>query len=289
MGLAMRRPAAYLYVPGDSPRKLARSAVSDVGAVLADLEDSVASVRKDDARAAVASWARDPTSARQEKWVRINAGDRAAADIEAVWSPTLHGVCVPKVSGPGDVEVVVDVLDRIERGSGITTAIMPLVESAAGLNVATSIALAPRVTIMQLGEMDLAADLTLEPDDAGAELLMARSQLVLASRLAGLPAPIGGVYANLADESGLRATTRQLRRLGFGARAVIHPGQVAVVRGVFEPSDGEVVRARQQIATYQRAVHEGVGVYRDDSGRMIDIAAIRRAEDLIAKLGESVE
>src|SRR5438876_1144886 len=79
--------------------------------------------------------------------------------------------------------------------------------------------------------------------DAGAtwtpgeeELLLARTQLVHASRLAGLEPPVDTVYPHLRDREGLERTSRRARDLGFQGRTCIHPDQVAPVNRIFSPS-----------------------------------------------------
>lgn len=124
---------SYLYVPGDAGDRLTRAHTRGADAVIADLEDGVAAGRKSAARTQVARWlARGSTatsagastavsehpSARHERWVRLNAGDDATADLEAVFGPALSGVVLPKISGATEVEHVAATLAHLEHEIG---------------------------------------------------------------------------------------------------------------------------------------------------------------------------
>jgi citrate lyase subunit beta/citryl-CoA lyase len=134
------------------------------------------------------------------------------------------------------------------------------IESAPGVLAVLEIASVPGVCNFALGGMDLARNLRLvtDLDDAGpvldnleAGMLFARSQLVLASRAAGIDPPIDSVYPYLADDAGLRRQARLARRLGFFGKSAIHPRQLPILHEVFTPSQAEFVdlpvaqRARQ--------------------------------------------
>jgi citrate lyase subunit beta/citryl-CoA lyase len=127
--------------------------------------------------------------------------------------------------------------------------------------------------------MDLAADLGLEPDEQGSQLGYARSLIVIASRHASLAAPAAPVSANIDATELLTADTQSLRRAGFFGRDCIHPAQVAVANGVFQPTPEELDWARRILAD---AATLG-GAFRAPDGSMVDEAVLRRAR---AVLGE---
>ena len=97
---------------------------------------------------------------------------------------------------------------------------LPLIETARGLAAVAAIAAHPRTARLLFGALDMQLDLDIEDEDEG--LLLFRSQLVLASRLAGLPPPLDGVTATLRPEA-LSRDARRARRLGFGGKLCIHP------------------------------------------------------------------
>jgi citrate lyase subunit beta/citryl-CoA lyase len=280
---------SYLYVPGDSGRRLELAHTRGADAVIADLEDAVAPMRKSNAREQVSTWLADDTVGAPERWVRINSGDQGVDDLEQVFGVGLQGVCMPKVRGPEDVDRVAEALEGLERNIQWTkppVVIMPLIESAAGLVSVTPIARAARVMRLQLGELDLAADLGVETAADELEMLNARATVVAASRAADLDAPVGAVRADVLDVSGFEESSRRLRRLGFRARAAIHPAQVPVIHAVFTPSPEEVDAARRLITRYEEALAAGVGVLRDDDGQMIDEAVVRHSRWIVTVMEE---
>ncbi|MCS6921262.1 MAG: aldolase/citrate lyase family protein, partial [Elioraea sp.] len=95
---------AWLFVPADSERKLARAVESGAGAVILDLEDSVAPDRKSGAREMAAAWLRARTP-RPSAWVRVNALETglAMADLAAVVAARPDGIVLPKCSGREDL------------------------------------------------------------------------------------------------------------------------------------------------------------------------------------------
>ncbi|MDA8370717.1 MAG: CoA ester lyase [Nocardiopsaceae bacterium] len=289
----MRSARTYLYVPGDQPDKLGKALGRGADALIVDLEDAVAPARKEAARAQVGQWLRglaDGQGRSPEIWVRTNPGAAAAADIAEVACASLTGVVIAKTESRAEVDAADTALTAAEREAGITPgtiAVMPLLESAAALLAAADIARGPRVAALQLGEVDLAADLGAAPGPGETELLWARSQAVAASAAAGLFAPVGAVRADFRDLEGLRTSTEALRRMGFFGRACIHPAQLPVVREAFTPTAEEVDRARALVGEFTEASAEGTGIYADSNGRLVDAAVVRAAHRTLAAAGHN--
>ena len=279
-------PRSYLYVPGDSPEKLAKVLQRGADAVIADLEDAIAPGRKAVARQTVRSWLAslgDGDAIGVEIWVRVNSGASVEADLAAVFSSALTGICVPKVSGLEDLEAVQRLLRELEQEvpPPRPLALQPLLETAAAVLAAERIARAERVQCMQLGEHDLGAEVGIERSGDDIEFLFARSQLVFGSAAAGIGPPVGPVSVDFNDLERFRASTLTLKRLGFRSRACIHPAQVKVVNEVFTPSNVEVEQARLLVETFDDALERGSGVARDEKGAMVDEAVVRAARRLL--------
>jgi citrate lyase subunit beta/citryl-CoA lyase len=280
-----RVPLSYLYVPGDADRRLALADTRGADAVIADLEDAVSAAGKPLARQLVRAWLSHPASNRVERWVRINAGQEGLDDLADVFGPGLRGVCIPKVSRPTEVERVGHLLGDLERSHGRSqepVALMPLIESAEGLQALPETARVSRVVRLQLGELDLAADLGIEPGPDEIELLSARSAVVTASAAARLVPPLGAVRADVRDNAALARSTRLLRRLGFLGRAAVHPDQVPVIHAAFDVTPEEIRAARAVLSAYDDALAAGRGVLLDEHGRMIDEAVVRRSRRIVA-------
>lgn len=269
-------PRSYLYVPGSDPRMMEKAFATDADALVFDLEDAVAPNRKAEARGHVARALR--SRPRKPVIVRVNGVDSGLLDddLAAVAGPWLAGVRLPKTESPEDVRRVADGLARL----GCDAEIQCLLESALGVERAFDIARAhERVSGLGLGEADLRADLGVSRD---AGLCYARSRVVVAARAAGLAGPIQSVYTAMRDLDGLRRSTEEGMGMGFSARSVIHPAQVAVVNRVFTPAEDEVRRARDLVDRLERATAAGTGAFTLEDGRFVDRAVVEAARRTLA-------
>ncbi len=85
---------SWLFVPGDSERKLDKARENPADALILDLEDSVSDDRQDIARAMVSDYLKDRTDrSRQQLWVRVNPldTDLCLPDLAAVMSGAPDG------------------------------------------------------------------------------------------------------------------------------------------------------------------------------------------------------
>ncbi|GAA3203217.1 HpcH/HpaI aldolase/citrate lyase family protein [Actinocorallia longicatena] len=265
-----------LYVPGDSPAKLAKALGSGADALIVDLEDAVPLSGKAAARGEVAAWLDSLGDGdRPELWVRINPGEAGHEDVRAVSRPVLAGFCVAKAESVAGLAGLLPLLDGHHR-------LVPLLESAAAVLAAAELARAPRVVRLQLGEADLGADLGVRPGPEGLELLLARSMVVLASAAAGIAPAMAPVSTEFRDLDAFRASTERLRALGFAGRACIHPHQIPVVHDVFTPSADEIKAAEDVVGRYTAALAAGSAVCVDAHGRLVDEAVVRSARRVLS-------
>ncbi len=274
---------SYLYVPGNDEAKLARAWSRGADALIVDLEDAVALPAKDNARKITAAFVRG--NLRRGLWVRINPLSLGYADEQAVVAPGLTGLCVAKAESVQQLRELDSRLSTLELAAGLpagSVKLAPLLESAAGILAAPQIAKLPRVTRLQLGEADLAADMNLRPGPEERELLWARSMVVAASAAAGIDPPVAPVPVSFRDPEALRESTQALRRLGFYGRACIHPAQIAIVNDVFTPTPQERAEASDIVARYEAAIAEGVAVCVGADGKFIDLAVVRAARRTLA-------
>lgn len=278
-----------LYVPGDQPEKLEKALALGADGIICDLEDAVAPVKKEMARDSVANFIRVQSNPASALLVRINDGDLGMEDLRSlvpVCGRNIAGFYVPKVSSVDALCRVDAELRVLEGRAGIETGsigVIALLETARGILDARLIAEAPRVRRLAIGEADLSAELGVEltPGDER-EMLIARTALVLASAAAGIEPPVGPVSTDFRDLDALRASSEQLRRLGFRGRSCIHPAQIEIVNDVFTPTIAQIERALALVELYDAAVSSGAGVIADASGKMIDEAVVRSARRVIS-------
>ncbi len=255
-----------------------RALESGADAVVADLEDAVASEEKGAARELATRVLAD-VETESLRLLRVNGVDTEwhDADLAAVRGRDLDGIVVPKATEAA-IRAVADRAD---------TPIVAIVETGRGLREAFAIASHEQVAVLLLGAVDLALDLGLEEREDGQEILFARSSLVVDSAAAGLRGPVDRVWVGVRDPEGLARDCAVARSLGFRGKALVHPDQVAPTHEAFAPTASELRRAREIVAAYDRAVGEGRGVVALD-GDMIDAPVAARARELLSDEKRSV-
>lgn len=257
----VRTTRSALFVPGDRPDRFAKAAATGA-LVLLDLEDAVAPSSRARARQDVRRWLED--------------GGRAVVRVQAASSPE-HGADVAAIAGAaGLIGVMLARAERAEDVRGLHDAtgvpVVALVETAAGIAAAGP--LASCAARLALGDQDLALDFGVCPRSALVQVLAA--QIVLASRLAGLPRPLDGVTPEIDDVERLRADATTGRDGGFGGKLCIHPRQVETVEQTYRPTEQEIRWARGVVA----ATTEGCGVTTAD-GAMVDRPLLERARAVL--------
>ena len=255
---------SYLFAPGHNEKLLCRVFDAGADAVMLDLEDAVPPDAKPRARSMVAD-----VLSRRVAWVRINAvrTDVAAADLDAV-AGLAAGIRIPKVESPEDAQWV--------RDRAPDTPLICAIESARGLLAAHEVALVDGVRHLSIGGVDLRRDLG--ASDGQLQTLFARSQLVVASRAAGLGPPIDSVYARLDDEDGLRRDCEFARSLGFFGKSAIHPRQLEVIHAAFTPSEHELKWARTVVDAFDAAGGNALALA---DGEFVDLPVADRARRLL--------
>jgi len=261
---------SYLFVPGDRPERFAKACASGAHAVIVDLEDAVAPERKVAARAALADW----LNPERPVLVRINAADTAwfGEDCALAGRPGVAGIMLPKAERVDDLQAL--------RAAG-AAAVLPLIETAVGFDQARALARAAGVQRLVFGSIDFQLDLGIAGEDE--ELLAFRSGLVLASRLAGVAAPVDGVSTAIDDPARLAADAACARRLGFGGKLCIHPRQVQVVNAAFSPSEADVRWATRVLEAAAAAGGAAIAV----DGKMVDRPVLLRAQAVLAEAAQA--
>jgi citrate lyase subunit beta/citryl-CoA lyase len=255
---------SFLFVPGTRPDRFARASASGAGVVIVDLEDAVSQSDKVPARNAAAAWLKSAG----EAVVRINSDrETASADLGSLAGlPGLLGVMIPKSDDAAAVAHVVACVGPV--------AVIPLIESALGLSIVRELAAVPDTCRLALGSLDLALDLGI--GETSAAMASAGFELVMASRLAGLPAPISSVTTEVGDGSAAGVDASRSRAEGFGAKLCIHPDQVAAVNGAFRPSADEIRWASRVVGAEQGSV----GLV---DGAMVDRPVVERAQRILTE------
>jgi citrate lyase subunit beta/citryl-CoA lyase len=278
----MRR--SRLYVPGSEPKYFINAALHGSDGVILDLEDSVHASEKDAARVLVRNALRAVEFRGCERMVRINPIPCGLEDLDEIVPESPDLILIPKVESPQQVIEVERRIAEIKADYGITRPVwlMPIVESALGIENAFSIATAsPQIVALTIGLEDYTADLGVVKTLAGKESIYARQLVINAARAAGLQA-IDSVFSDVGDLEGLRAWALNSHALGFEGMGCVHPTQIPVIHEALAPSAAEIERARKIVAAYDEAQEKGLGVVSLGS-KMIDPPVVQRALKVMAR------
>jgi citrate lyase subunit beta/citryl-CoA lyase len=280
---------SFLFVPGDSERKFLKASQGEADALILDLEDAVAADAKPQARQTTAAMLRRPRD-RQSFYVRVNALDTGMTltDLAAVMPAAPDGIVLPKCRGGDDVRQLALYLDAFEAANGLvgggTRIIVIASETAESVfGLGSYRGSSPRLWGLLWGAEDLSASLVSSVNRVGGAYTspyeLARN-LCLMGAAAAEVAAIDAVYVDIENIDGLAEESRQARRDGFTAKAVIHPKHVDIVNQAFTPTPEEVAWARTIVDAFAALPH--AGVFRL-GGQMIDKPHLRRARAILGQ------
>jgi citrate lyase subunit beta/citryl-CoA lyase len=285
---------SLLFVPADGGKKLDKAMASGAHAVIIDLEDSVTTDRKPEARKLALAFLKEAGKAKQRPrlFVRVNGLETGMIDddLDAVVPGAPDGILFPKAEGGPTVTHVDAKLTAREAIAGLAEGHVKIlaqnVESAAGFFAAGSYrGSSKRLIGVTWGPEDLSAELGAEANrDATGRLTepyrLARS-VCLFSAAAAKTAAIETVFVDFRNEEGLHKDTEDAKRDGFVGRLAIHPAQVPIINAVFEPSPEQIAHAKKVVAAF--AAQPGAGAVGID-GKMFDRPHLVRAQALLASV-----
>lgn len=287
-------PRSWLFVPGDSEKKLLKTPETGAHALIVDLEDAVAASAKPAARQVTRDWLeahrRQITMRKQARWVRINAVDTGLwrEDLAAVMAGAPEGIMLPKAEGPEQIRQVTAEIYELEQRHGIPngqTRLLPLVSETprAALTITAYMdASMPRLAGLTWGAEDLSAELgAARKRDADGQWTDAfrfvRAQTLLVAHARCVWA-IDTLYADFRDVEGTKRAAEAARADGFAGMLAIHPSQVPLINAAFTPSEDELAHARAIVDAF--AANPGVGALQLQ-GRMLDQPHLRQAKALL--------
>lgn len=272
---------SFLFAPGNHARKVMKVFGCGADNVILDLEDAVAKAEKVATRALVVEALQRPR--RCGAYIRVNAfsTEFCYGDAVAVVGPGLDGIILPMVESREQIVAFDWLVGALERERGLSPGgidIIPIIETGKGIANARAIAGAgTRVKRMAFGAGDYTLDMNMEWTLAESELEHARAEMAVASRAAGLEAPIDTVWVHLGDLEGLASSAKRAKQLGFQGKMCIYPPQVELVNRAFTPTEEEIAFARRVVAAFEKAEREGSSSIQLD-GFFIDYPIVYKAQ-----------
>lgn len=277
-GMKMR---SLLFVPGDRPERMQKARGLGADILILDLEDSVATAKKNDARKAVADFLAEPRTT--PIFVRVNApAALMEQDLAAAVSGRPDGIVLPKAEGGASIAAVARRLDELgDRNARILPIATETPAAIFGLGTYGNVS--DRLCGLTWGAEDLpsaiGASTAREADGTfTAPYQTARSLALFAAHAAGVAA-IETVYPALKGDKGLMDYAMRARRDGFSGMLAIHPAQIAIIHAAFTPSAEEIAWARRVVEAF--GANPDSGALQID-GQMMDAPHLKLANRILA-------
>ena len=286
-----------LAVPASNEKMMAKAAGLSADMVFLDLEDAVAPLEKEGARAKAAGAIKHHDWADKIVCVRINSWDTkwTAFDvIEVVGNAgaRLDELMLPKVDTAAQVVALDLLLNQVEVRAGLPPGhigIEAQIETARGLiNVEEICAASPRLEAVILGPVDFSASMQMPslagglaiPEYPGDYFHYVFMRILMAGRANGLQV-IDGPYVKVRDLDGFREYSRRTQILGFDGKWALHPDQLPILNEMFAPSQAQFDRASDIVDAYRQATEgerRGAVMFGDE---MIDEASRKVAAKVV--------
>jgi citrate lyase subunit beta/citryl-CoA lyase len=272
-----------LFMPASSERAVEKGPQLPADAIILDLEDSVATGQKQQARDAAIKAFRTLDYNYRLRALRINdAGTEwHTADVAAAASCQPDVIVLPKVDSEIDIARFCALASREE--SLRNTSVWAMLESPmAVLNVnriAQSKSDYPALSALLVGNNDIARVAKM-PDQSDRTYLIPWLMNIVAAARSNDLMLLDGVYNEFADLQGLRDECEQARLMGMDGKLTIHPTQLSIANTAFSPAQEALARARVIVDRFSEPGNEEKGAISID-GRMVERLHLNIARELL--------
>ena len=280
----------FLFAPGNHARRVEKALTLNSDVIILDLEDAVAISEKVATRGKVVNALQAPRNGLG--YVRINAYDTdyCFGDLLVVVTEGIDGIILPKVETVAQLQAIDWVVTKLEQEKSLNVGqidIIPIIETGQGLlNVDEISASGTRVKRLSFGAGDYTKDMAMRWTRDENELTHARAKIALASRAAGLEAPIDTVWVHIKETDGCIRSAEMVRNMGYQGKLCIHPDQVDPVNKVFTPTSEEISFAEKVVKAFEEAESKGLASIQVD-GYFVDYPIVDQAKrtlEIIKKL-----
>lgn len=275
---------SFLFAPGNHARRTEKAMTLGADAVILDLEDACPVAEKVATRPVVVEALNRPRTCRG--YVRVNplSTGFGYADLVAAVRPGVDGIVLPKVESADELKTADWLMAQLEREAELAPGsldLLPIIETGRGFAALAAIAEAgTRVRRLSFGAGDFTLDMNIVWSRDETELGHYRSAMVLASRAAGLEAPVDTVWVRIQDKDGYAASCERVRGMGFGGKLCIYPDQVEVANRAFSPAPEQIRWAERVVAAFAEAERAGSASIQLD-GQFLDYPIVYQAERVL--------
>jgi citrate lyase subunit beta / citryl-CoA lyase len=272
----LRSRRSNLAVPGSSVKMMTKAKGLAADQVFLDLEDAVAPIAKEGARANIVAalveggWGDTVRTVRVNDWTTrwtyadvVEVVTGAGADLDCIM--------LPKVQTAEQVVALDLLLTQLESTLGLEVGrigIEAQIENALGLtNVNAIAASSARVETIIFGPADFMASINMKSlvvgeqppgydvGDAYHYILM---QILMAARAYDKQA-IDGPFLQIRDVEGFTRVAGRSAALGFDGKWVLHPGQIDAANEVYSPRQQDYDHAENILDAYAHFTSEAGG------------------------------
>lgn len=255
---------SMLFVPAYKEKFLEKSIKLNPDALILDLEDSVPSTLKNDARQNIRDFSSRYTD-KKKIFVRLNsyASGQMYDDLNYVMVDNVDGFMPSMIMNEDDIIHIDQIITDLELERGYEKGrfkLCPLIETGQAVLRSYEIAKSStRLVGLAFGGQDYLTDINGLNMTSGMSILVARSMIVMASKAFSLEA-IDTPYLQVPDLEGFKKNLEISRALGFSGRLIIHPSQIQEADAAFSPSESEVSEAQEIINFIEANRDRGEGL-----------------------------
>ena len=268
---------SMLFAPGNKYELLQKFSKIQPDIAIIDLEDAVPDSEKQVARENLQKYAQEDKTA-ATTYVRVNAlvSQHFEEDIRSI-PPQIAGIVIPKVNGASDIERATQAIER----NSVSAKILVGIETVKGLMSVQDIFGTASVFAAYFGAEDYVHDLGGLRTDGNNEVLFARTQIGINSRLFGVPV-VDQIVADFSDSERFMKEAQQAKSLGFTGKLCIHPSQVPLANQSFSSTPEEIQQAIELLKVYDEAVANGTASI-VHNGQMVDEALAKQARRILSQ------
>tara|TARA_Y100001934_G_scaffold90639_1_gene112188 strand:+ start:938 stop:1771 length:834 start_codon:yes stop_codon:yes gene_type:complete len=268
---------SMLFAPGNKYELLQKFSKIQPDIAIIDLEDAVPDSEKKVARENLQKYAQEDKTA-VTTYVRVNAlvSQHFEEDIRSI-PPQIAGIVIPKVNDASDIERATQAIER----NSVSAKILVGIETVKGLMSVQDIFGTASVFAAYFGAEDYVHDLGGLRTDGNNEVLFARTQIGISSRLFGVPV-VDQIVADFSDSERFMKEAQQAKSLGFTGKLCIHPSQVPLANQSFSSTPEEIQQAIELLKVYDEAVANGTASI-VHNGQMVDEALAKQARRILSQ------
>ena len=268
---------SMLFAPGNKYELLQKFSKIQPDIAIIDLEDAVPDSEKQVARENLQKYAQEDKTA-ATTYVRVNAlvSQHFEEDIRSI-PPQIAGIVIPKVNDASDIERATQAIERYS----VSAKILVGIETVKGLMSVQDIFGTASVFAAYFGAEDYIHDLGGLRTDGNDEVLFARTQIGISSRLFGVPV-VDQIVAVFSNSERFMKEAQQAKSLGFTGKLCIHPSQVPLANQSFSSTPEEIQQAIELLNVYDAAVANGTASI-VHNGQMVDEALAKQARRILSQ------